>query len=74
MPRNLQLCATLRGFGEKVPPRNHTRSRRCASAFYSGILGDIEKHDYDVFSRHTSLSLWGKISRIPNLWLKVRSL
>jgi phytoene/squalene synthetase len=45
-----------------------------ASAFYSGILDDIEKHDYDVFIHRTSLSSWGKISRIPSLWLKVRSL
>jgi phytoene synthase len=45
-----------------------------ASTFYCGILDDIEKHDYNVFTRRASLSAWGKISRIPNLWWKVRSL
>jgi len=45
-----------------------------ASIFYQGILDDIEKHDYDVFSRRASLSALGKIGRIPALWLKVRSL
>lgn len=45
-----------------------------ASTFYSGILDDIEEHDYDVFARRASLSAWGKVSRIPSLWLKVRSL
>ena len=45
-----------------------------ASTFYSGILEDIEKHDYDVFNRRSSLSAWGKVRRIPSLWLKLRSL
>ena len=45
-----------------------------ASTFYSGILDDIEKHDYNVFDRRASLSAWEKVSRIPGLWLKVRSL
>ena len=45
-----------------------------ASTFYCGILDDIEKHDYDVFTRRAGLSAWSKVSRIPSLWLKVRSL
>lgn len=45
-----------------------------ASVFYAGILDDIEKHDYDVFSRRASLGMLGKLSRVPALWLKLRSL
>jgi phytoene synthase len=45
-----------------------------ASAFYNGILNDIEKHDYDVFSRRASLSAAQKIARIPSLWWKLKSL
>ena len=45
-----------------------------ASVFYQGILDDIEKHDYDVFARRASLSAFGKVSRIPALWFKVRSM
>jgi 15-cis-phytoene synthase len=45
-----------------------------ASVFYQGILEDIEKHDYDVFTRRASLSAWGKFRRIPHLWLKLRGL
>jgi phytoene synthase len=39
-----------------------------AATFYSGILDDIEAHDYDVFSRRAHLSTWGKLKRLPGLW------
>jgi phytoene synthase len=45
-----------------------------ASVLYSGILDEIEKNDYDVFSRRASLSLPEKLRRIPALWLKVRKM
>ncbi len=45
-----------------------------ASIFYMGILDDIEKHDYDVFSRRASLSAMGKVAKLPALWMKIRSL
>ena len=45
-----------------------------ASIFYQGILDEIEKQDYDVFTRRASLSTLGKVSRVPGLWLKVKSL
>jgi phytoene synthase len=38
-----------------------------ASAFYQGILDEIEKNDYDVFSSRLSLSTWGKLKRVPAL-------
>ncbi|MGQ9834318.1 MAG: phytoene/squalene synthase family protein [Candidatus Villigracilaceae bacterium] len=45
-----------------------------ASTFYQGILDAIEANDYDVFSKRANLSFWGKVSRIPGLWLKLASL
>ncbi|MCS6992371.1 MAG: squalene/phytoene synthase family protein [Anaerolineales bacterium] len=45
-----------------------------ASTFYQGILDAIEANDYDVFSKRANLSSWGKLSRIPGLWLKLTSL
>ncbi|MFZ5880950.1 MAG: phytoene/squalene synthase family protein [Chloroflexota bacterium] len=45
-----------------------------SAVFYSGILDDIEAHDYDVFHRRANLSAWEKIRRIPALWFKVRAL
>ena len=40
-----------------------------ASVFYQGILDEIEKNDYDVFTRRASLSAWGKLRRLPGLWM-----
>lgn len=60
--------------GVKMLEREGQLAIGAASIFYQGILDDIERHDYDVFSRRASLSKWGKISRLPWLWLKVRSL
>jgi len=45
-----------------------------ASLFYQGILEAIEANDYDVFSKRASLTAWGKLSRIPALWLKLAAL
>ena len=45
-----------------------------ASVFYQGILDEIQKRDYDVFTGRASVSTIGKVSRIPSLWLKINSL
>jgi phytoene synthase len=60
--------------GVKLLEREGQLAIGAASIFYQGILDDIEKHDYDVFTRRASLSTMGKVSRIPALWLKVKSL
>lgn len=60
--------------GVKMLEREGQLAIGAASVFYQGILEDIEKHDYNVFTRRAGLSAWGKLSRIPNLWLKIRSL
>ena len=43
-----------------------------ASDLYLAILNDIEKHDYDVFSRRAHINKWGKLSRMPGLWWRTR--
>ena len=54
--------------GIKFLERDGQMSIGAASDFYQGILETIEANDYDVFSRRASLSIWGKLSRIPRLW------
>jgi len=60
--------------GVKMLEREGQLAIGAASTFYAGILDDIEKHNYDVFNRRARLSAWGKISRVPALWLKITSL
>lgn len=60
--------------GVKMLEREGQLAIGAASVFYQGILDEIEKWDYDVFTRRASLSTIGKVSRIPGLWLKVKSL
>ena len=60
--------------GVKLLDREGQFAIGAASVFYQGILNDIEKHDYQVFTRRASLSTLGKLSRIPALWLQVKSL
>jgi phytoene synthase len=45
-----------------------------ASVFYQGILDEIEKNDYDVFTRRANLSALDKMSKVPALWLKIKTL
>ncbi len=51
------------------------RSGRLAVAaaldFYSGILDDIERHDFDVFNRRAHLSARGKLSRLLSVWWRL---
>jgi phytoene synthase len=60
--------------GVKMLEREGQLAIGAASVFYQGILDEIEKRDYDVFSGRASLSAIGKVSRIPSLWLKIKTL
>jgi phytoene synthase len=60
--------------GVKLLEREGQLAIGAASIFYQGILDEIEKNDYDVFAQRASLSALGKVSRIPALWLKIKSL
>jgi phytoene synthase len=39
-----------------------------AAELYREILTDIERHNYDVFSRRAYVSNRGKAVRIPGIW------
>jgi 15-cis-phytoene synthase len=60
--------------GVKMLEREGQLAIGAASVFYQGILDDIEKHDYDVFTRRASLSAMEKVSKVPALWLKIKTL
>jgi phytoene synthase len=60
--------------GVKMLEREGQLAIGAASVFYQGILAEIEKNDYDVFTRRASLSTFAKASRIPAVWLKIKSL
>jgi 15-cis-phytoene synthase len=60
--------------GVKMLEREGQLAIGAASVFYQGILDEIEKSNYDVFTRRASLSALAKVSRIPALWLRVQSL
>ncbi len=45
-----------------------------AADLYAAILDDIEQHDYDVFSRRSYVSRWGKLRRLPAIWWRSRTL
>ncbi|HSL28615.1 MAG TPA: phytoene/squalene synthase family protein [Anaerolineales bacterium] len=56
--------------GVKMLEREGQLAVGAASVFYQGILDQIEKSGYDVFTRRASLSAWGKVRRIPALiWM-----
>jgi phytoene synthase len=43
-----------------------------AGELYRAILGDIEAHDYDVFTRRAHVSGWGKLRMLPGIWWRNR--
>jgi phytoene synthase len=45
-----------------------------ASGLYEAILDDIEKADYDVFSRRAHIGALGKLGRLPGIWFKTQTL
>ncbi len=45
-----------------------------AADLYQAILEDIERHDYDVFTRRAHLSALGKLRLLPSIWLHLQSL
>ena len=43
-----------------------------AARFYEGILDDIERRDYNVFTGRAQVDLWGKLRKLPGLWWETR--
>jgi phytoene synthase len=60
--------------GVKMLEREGQLAIGAAFTFYSGILDEIEKNNYDIFTKRASLSAWKKVSHVPPLWLKINSL
>jgi phytoene synthase len=60
--------------GVKMLEREGQLAIGAASVFYQGILDNIKKHDYNVFNRRANLSALGKMSRIPALWVRIKTL
>ncbi len=59
--------------GVKMLDREGQLAIGAASVFYQGILHQIERNDYNVFTRRASLSAFAKVARIPSLWVRLRS-
>ena len=45
-----------------------------AAELYRAILSDIEKNDYDVFSRRAHVNAWGKLRRLPAIWWRSKTI
>ena len=60
--------------GVKLLEREGQLAIGAASIFYRGILDQIEKNDYDVFTKRASLSALDKLGKIPALWLTIKNL
>lgn len=70
--RNRQLYAeAMRGIGLLDPSGRFAIA--AAADLYRGILDDIARHDYDVFSRRAHLTKWGKVRRLPSIWWRSRT-
>ncbi len=52
--------------------RNGRLAIAAAADLYRGILHDIERHNYDVFSRRSYVPLTGKLGRLPRTWWRSR--
>lgn len=68
-----QIARTRRLYDEAMPgiALLHPEGRfaiATAADLYRAILGDIEAHDYDVFSRRAHIGKWGKLRRLPGIW------
>lgn len=43
-----------------------------AAELYRAILGNIERNGADVFRRRAFVSKWGKLRRLPGIWMRSR--
>jgi len=58
--------------GIKMLNKNGRFAITAAAGLYRAILKDIERHDYDVFTRRAHISGWGKLRLLPKLWQQSR--
>lgn len=74
-----QLARNRRLYAESMPgisllDRDGRFAITAAAALYRAILDDIERHDYDVFTRRAHVSTWGKAYRLPGIWWRGRTI
>lgn len=68
-----QIARNRRLYAEAWPgvPMLHPRGRAAVAAageFYRAILADIERHDYDVFTRRAHTGWADKLACLPAVW------
>lgn len=69
--RNRQLYAEAHGGISLLKPSGRV-AIAAAAGLYRAILHDIERHQYDVFSRRSHINTFGKVARIPRIWWGAR--
>lgn len=68
-----QIARNRRLYAEAKPGigylnRNGRFAIAAAADLYQDILGEIEKHDYNVFTHRASVSGFNKLKKIPGIW------
>lgn len=72
LDRNRQLYAEAwKGIGMLHPEGRFAIA--AAAELYQAILENIERHEYDVFSRRAYIGRWGKMRRLPGVWWRSRN-
>ncbi len=71
--RNRQLYAEAMPGIAKLHPSGRF-AIGAAAELYRAILADIEAHNGDVFTRRAHIGTWGKLRRLPGIWLRVRNM
>lgn len=71
--RNRHLYREARRGLELLAPQGRF-AVAAAGELYQAILEDIEAHDYDVFSYRAHQGAWGKLRRLPGIWLRSRNM
>ena len=71
-----QIERTRRLYAEAIPGIQMLSSDgrfaiAAAADLYSAVINDIEAHNYDVFQRRAHISTWGKLRRLPAIWLSL---
>lgn len=56
--------------GVKLLDKSGRFATYAAGILYARILDEIEKNDYDVFTRRAHTSKWTKLKNLPNIWWK----
>ncbi len=72
-----QIARTRRLYAEAMPgirllAPDGRLAIAAAAQLYRAILDDIERHDYNVFTRRAHIGALGKLRRLPGIWWRWR--